>query len=163
MGMYEYAEKEFSEALDRDPRLAAGYYNLAVLYHNENKEARAKALLRTCLINDRNFSKAREALKKLEASGDIDWYEWWFGSGRGRRKKSLGVALILAILAVIAVTVYESFVGSNLQSIAGLIIILGVPVVWLLLPSLKKAKVGTIEMETALLAAKPPEIETVLV
>jgi tetratricopeptide (TPR) repeat protein len=161
MGMYEYAEKEFSEALDRNPRLAPGYYNLAVLYYNENEEARAKALLRTCLINDRNFSKARDALKKLEVSGDVDWYGWWFGNGGG--KKWLGAALVVSILVLMAVAAYESFLGSNLQSIAELVIILGVAVVWLLLPSLKKAKVGTIEIETALLGAKPPEIETVLV
>ncbi|HEX2407178.1 MAG TPA: hypothetical protein VHJ38_08205 [Nitrososphaeraceae archaeon] len=30
---------------------------------------------------NKNFSDAREALKRLRISEQSDWYDWWFGIG----------------------------------------------------------------------------------
>ena len=37
-----------------------------------------KKQLETCLKIDRNFTQARDALKRLQSSGQPNWHEWWF-------------------------------------------------------------------------------------
>ncbi len=32
----------------------------------------------TCLKIDRNFPQARDALKRLQSSGQSNWHDWWF-------------------------------------------------------------------------------------
>ncbi len=149
-GLYVQAEKEYFEALKSDPKLAEPYYNLAVLYNSEKKQSSAQRLLETCLNIERDFSKARAALKKLEGPEHLDWYQWWFGNGK--HKKILGGGLLCLIFALILMTAYGSLISAN---VTGLAVSSGVLVVMLLLPSLKKAKVGVIELETELASANP--------
>src|SRR5918993_948102 len=79
LGFYEDAENHYREAIKSSPKIIRAYFHLALLYANENKYDRAKKQLETCLNINRNFSKARDAIKKLDGAGEPDWYRWWFG------------------------------------------------------------------------------------
>lgn len=143
IGLYDEAERQYRAAIKLDSKLITAYYNLAALHTTENNIEKAKLMLRTCLKIDRNFLTALEALKSLRKAEHLDWFEWWFKTD-GKRK-FLGTVTIITIFALIALFGYLSFHGSER---VGLSIPLGILVAMLMLPSLKKVKVGSIEMET---------------
>jgi tetratricopeptide (TPR) repeat protein len=167
LGFYEDAKSHYLEAIKSNPKLVRTYFHLAVLYANEHKYERAKKQLEACLKINRNFSEARDAIKKLKDTGDSDWYRWWFGDGHnqnsnknaskdGKKNKTLDFKPILGeiVMAFIAgliittiilafsypVTLAPSIVAAITFSMATLT---GV----LLLPSLKKFKAAGIELE----------------
>jgi tetratricopeptide (TPR) repeat protein len=171
LGFYEDAEKEYREAIKSNPKLVRAYYNLAVLYASENKYDRAKKQLETGYRIDRNFSVARDAIKKLEGLGQSDWYGWWFGddSDKGKMykdkdKKSkkkvgfkpiLGMIVITSIALLMIVTIILAFMyPSNLAAsvVAALTFSIAILVGVLLLPSLRRFKAAGIELEPALFA-----------
>jgi hypothetical protein len=55
------------------------YYDLGFYEDAENKQDIAKSQSEICLKINRNFSEVQDANRKLEASGQSDWYRWWFG------------------------------------------------------------------------------------
>lgn len=140
---------------------------MGVLYNNEGRIERAKALFTTCLQLDNNFSVARGALKKLEGLHQLsDWYSWWLKSEKG--KKVLGLTLITSIAILFSITAVVSLAAPHLQlnitkflfptqanSSSGdkadlhvLLILIILLMIILFLPSLRSIKVGTIELAT---------------
>ena len=107
LGLFEEAEKELRNAITYDSKLVEAYYNLAVIYTQENKYQKAITLLETCIKINRKSSIARDALKRLRISEQSDWYDWWFGVGR--IKKVLGIVLIVSIFSLIILIAYPSF------------------------------------------------------
>ena len=108
LGLFEEAEKELRDAITYDSKLEEAYYNLAVIYTQENKYQKAITLLETCIKINRKSSIARNALKRLRISEQSDWYDWWFGVGR--IKKVLGIVLIVSIFSLIILIAYPSFI-----------------------------------------------------
>src|SRR2546426_4744012 len=143
LGINDEAEKQYLAAIRFDSRLVTAYFNLAALYNSEDNLDRAKILLKTCLKLDRNFQNGKAALKSLSNSGQLDWYEWWFKTSR--TKQTLGTVILIGIFALIALFGYLAYNGSEN---VGLSVPLGLLVGTLLLPSLKKIKVGSMEVET---------------
>jgi tetratricopeptide (TPR) repeat protein len=114
LGLYDDAEKEYRDAIRANPKAPEQYYNLGVLYNSEDKPDRAKALFNTCLSLDNGFSKARDAIKKLEGANQLsDWYNWWFKSSNG--KKVIGLTLISFIIALFFITAFISIAIPHLQ------------------------------------------------
>ena len=164
---FKQAEQEYIKATDSSSKLTISnsYYNLAILYNNEGSRDKAKRMFENCLKSDPNFSKAKEALNKLEGTSDqpLEWYSWWFSHVKG--KKALGILLISSMLApllIVSLTVYHvyfvtrnfgeltSFIDHNLSVlITAVITMMGLSIAVLLLPSLTKIKVGSVvELET---------------
>jgi tetratricopeptide (TPR) repeat protein len=90
------AESAYHSAIKYDSKLASAYYNLAVLFYRKNDQGKAKELLEDCLETNTACRDCAEAKQRLESSGGSDWYNWWFGRGRG--KKVIGIALIINLL-----------------------------------------------------------------
>jgi tetratricopeptide (TPR) repeat protein len=157
MGIYDESEKEYLAAIKSDSNLTEAYYNLAVLYNAENKVERARMLLANCLRINRNFHLANAGLKRLQSAGQADWYEWWFDNKKIR--KVFGTSLIGFILALIGLFGYLSFNRVENPSLA---IPIGFLILILLLPSLRKVKVGLFEMETVIFGALATPLEPVL-
>ena len=167
LGFYDDAENHYRVAIKSNPKLVRAYFHLAVLYTSENKYDRAKKQLETCLKINRNFSEARDAIKKLEGAGEPDWYRWWFGNehnkntnkntGKDNKKnKRLDFKPILAmimmtfiagliIITIILAFTYPSTLAPSVVAALGfsMATLIGV----LLLPSLKKFKTESIELE----------------
>ena len=69
--------------------------------------------MEACLKINRNFSEARDAIRKLEGSEPLDWYSWWFGhvdkdnlgvdKDEKRRKKRNTFKPILAAIVIAAI------------------------------------------------------------
>jgi tetratricopeptide (TPR) repeat protein len=113
LGLVDDAENEFRESIKADPKLIEAYYNLGVLYNHEDKKDRAKNLFNTCLLIDKNYSKAKDALKQIEGTQQLsDWYHWWFKSGTA--KKILGSVLLSGIIILFSITTITSY-GSQTQ------------------------------------------------
>jgi tetratricopeptide (TPR) repeat protein len=122
-GLYEKAEAEFIEAIDRKPDLPHPYYNLGVLYAKQGGEEgshekieRAKKLFQAALDMDdskEGFMEASGALREIEGSGTRknirDWYSWWFGAASSY-KKALGVMLLALMLSGIILIIYQTLV-----------------------------------------------------
>jgi len=122
-GLYEKAEAEFIEAIERKPDLPNPYYNLGVLYAKEGEEEgshekieRAKKLFQTALDMDDSkggFIEASSALREIKGSGTRknvrDWYSWWF-SAASSYKKALGVILLALMLSGIILIIYQTLV-----------------------------------------------------
>ena len=167
LGFYEDAENYYREAIKSNPKLARAYFHLAVLYINENKYDRAKKQLETCLKIDRNFSEARNAMKRLDGANEPDWYHWWFGDGHQgsskdtskdnkTRKKSFDFkpilgTIVMAFIAGLMITtiVLASSYPSTLAPsvVAGLIFSIALLIGVLLLPSLMRFKAVDIKLE----------------
>jgi len=170
LGFYEEAENNYREAIKADPKFKRAFYSLAVLYASENKFERAKKQLETCLKIDRNFIQARDALKRLQSSGQSNWYDWWFrdadidyrGKAEGKKRKIkkivsfkpiFGAIFISLLFVPIIVTIILAFMyPTNLAAsvVGGLIFATAVPFGVLLLPSLRKFKAAGIELEPAI-------------
>ena len=121
-GLVEKARNEYEAAIESATRsnskLPEAYYNLGVLNNDDGKTDIARKDFEDCLKEDRKFTKAREALKKLDStSSTSEWFKWWFSSGEG--KKVLGVTLILSIFALIIFTIItNAFTLYHNQNIA---------------------------------------------
>ena len=168
LGFYEDAENHYREAIKSSPKIIRAYFHLAVLYANENKYDRAKKQLETCLNINRNFSKARDAIKKLDGAGEPDWYRWWFGDEHKDnnkktdndnemrkkwwfdRKPILGTIVMAFIAGIMITTIILAFSHpSTLASsvVAALTLSMAIMIGVLLLPSLKRFKAAGIEIE----------------
>lgn len=173
IGLVDKARNEYYAAIESNPKLAESYYNLGVISNNDGKTEIARKQFESCLIADRKFTKASEALEKLESpSSTSEWFKWWFSSGKG--KKAFGIGLILFIFALIIFAVAGStyvfyanqkitllhlsnqnitsqFLSLNQSilssTITGIILMTGFLIVILLLPSIRRFKVFDIEME----------------
>jgi tetratricopeptide (TPR) repeat protein len=172
LGFYEDAEDEYRKAIRSDPKLVRAYYNLAVLYASENKYDMAKKRLDTCLKIDRDFSDAREAIKKLEQSTQSDWYRWWFGGDEKKDKRVKGnsekswekridgkriigatVMASIAVLTILIVILAFKYPSTLAPSVVAMLTIpLAILVGILLLPSLRRFKAAGIELEPVLFA-----------
>jgi tetratricopeptide (TPR) repeat protein len=121
-GLYEKAEAEFIEAIERKPDLPHPYYNLGVLYAkeggegNQGKIERAKKLFQTALDMDGSkggFEEASGALREVEGSGTRknirDWYGWWF-DGASYYKKGLGITLLALLLSGLVLIIYQTLI-----------------------------------------------------
>jgi tetratricopeptide (TPR) repeat protein len=174
LGFYEDAENHYREAIKSNPKLARAYFDLALLYINENKYDRAKKQLETCLRIDRNFSEARSAIKRLDGANNLDWYHWWFDGGhkskyssnnnnnknKGKDKKMRNESLdfkpilgriVMAFIAGLMITtlILASSYPTNLAPsvVAGLIFSIAILIGFLLLPSLVRFRTPGIELE----------------
>ena len=169
LGFYEDAENHYREAIKSSPKIIRAYFHLAVLYANENKYDRAKKQLETCLNINRNFSKARDAIKRLDGAGEPDWYRWWFvdeykynnknktgkdnnemGKKRFAFKPILGTIVMAFIAGIMITTIILAFsYPSTLASsvVAALTFSMAIMIGVLLLPSLKRFKAAGIGIE----------------
>ncbi|MDP8889280.1 MAG: tetratricopeptide repeat protein [Thermoproteota archaeon] len=167
LGFNEDAENHYREAIKSNPKLVRAYFHLAVLYANENNYDRAKKQLETCLNVNRNFSEARHAIKRLEGSGEPDWYHWWFGDEHKDNNKNTGkdnkmrkkrfdfkpilgtiVMAFIASLIIITVIIAFSYPSTLAPSVvAALTFSMAILIGVLLLPSLKRFKAVGIELE----------------
>jgi len=162
-GNDEKAIDYFEKAINIDEDQPNAYYNLAILYNRQKKQDKVKDIIDRC-PND--FSTIKEIKMNMDHHQSSDWYSWWFSHGNA--KKLVGIALIASILApligiaIVLDDVYlvsqdnplrtgvSKFIGTNAAVIvAAFIVVIGIVVGILLLPSLHTFKVGTIELETA--------------
>jgi tetratricopeptide (TPR) repeat protein len=86
-GIYEAAKMEYERSLEYD-KVARTYYNLGIIYHEEDKKSRAEKLMREAL---RLNPKFEEAKRYIGAQGSANWWEWWFG-GTPKEKSPKGIA-----------------------------------------------------------------------
>jgi len=124
-------------------------------------------MFRNCLSIDQNYSKAREIIMKLERPSELDWYNWWFGSSKILKRRSnlsqmwedkaksmFGVVLLVSLSAFILsllIVAYVNVVKGNFAQntgLTGIIIVVGILVGMLLLPSLRKISVAGVELNT---------------
>ena len=179
----EMAKKMYEEAKRYDPNLAEVHYNLAKLHSTMNENNEAKKSLDRCINilddspngKEELREKAREAKNKYKESRHTDWYQWWLGRGIGR--KIAGIVLIVALISFIVSpivitdraiihlinsnsTAFTGFITSSVtaQTIAAFTLAIGALLAILLLPSLQKFRVATIELETAPVNVKDQEV-----
>jgi tetratricopeptide (TPR) repeat protein len=167
LGFYEDAENHYREAIKSNPKLARAYFHLAVLYINEKKYDKAKKQLETCMKIDRNFSEARNAIKRLDGANEPDWYHWWFGEGHKGTSKNTGKdnktlrnrfnfkpilgTIVMAFIAGLMITTlilafsYPSTLAPSV--VTGLIFSIAILIGVLLLPSLMRFREASIELE----------------
>jgi tetratricopeptide (TPR) repeat protein len=167
LGFYEDAENHYREAIKSSPKLARAYFDLAVLYINENRYDRAKKQLETCLKIDRNFSGARNAIKNLDGTNNLDWYHWWFNDCDKGKNKNIGKdnkirnkglefkpilgTIVMAFIAGLIITTlalafsYPSTLAPSV--VAGLVFSIVILIGILLLPSLMRFRAAIIELE----------------
>jgi hypothetical protein len=55
------------------------------LYNAESNNEKSKKMLSSCLRVNRNYSLARDAIKRLQGLQLDDWYRWWFGYGKVKK------------------------------------------------------------------------------
>lgn len=142
------AEIELIKALELNPSLAVAYYNLGVLYNQKNDREKAKKYFQLTLQADGNFAEARTALKKLEESAKhlIDWWSWWFENSSAS-KKLVGIFSILLIGTLFIFAVYQLVSGIRNEFLNSYFIMIGFLLVFLILPTLTKLKIGPMEVE----------------
>jgi tetratricopeptide (TPR) repeat protein len=157
LGLYEEAERAYKNAIYKNPKIAEVYYNLAALYAAEEKIDRAKTFLNACLKVTRNFMSARVALKRLRNVGD--WYEWWFKTTVGKR--ALGILTSLTFFGIIWLYAYRVYQDADID--IGLSIPLGLLAALLVLPSIKKIKVGDVELEVLPVDSPAIKIEPIVI
>jgi tetratricopeptide (TPR) repeat protein len=156
---YELAIKSANKS---NSKLPEAYYNLGVLNNDDGKTDIARKDFENCLKEDGKFTKAREAMEKLDSpSSTSEWFKWWFSNGKG--KKAFGIALVVSIFALIifavaAITytytnqkITSQDLGNNSSvfspAITGITIMTGLLIAILLLPSIRRFKVAEIELE----------------
>ena len=105
LGLYKDARDKYKEAIKNNSTLVEASYNLGVLYYNEGNVDTAKKLFESCVNTDNKFTKAKEALEKLNSNltDSSEWFKWWFTRGIG--KKVFGITLILSILISIGIVI----------------------------------------------------------
>jgi len=160
-GLYGKAESELNEALEKNPSLSHAYHNLGVLYNEEGNKQRAEKLFKTATTVDKNFSEARDALKKLQGTElrnlGGDWYDWWFGKNSSKLKKSVGIAVVALIGTLVAKANYNIYY--DLQVSASLFAVLAINILIILLPILSKLKMGPVELQVQSKGERPILIE----
>jgi len=123
--------------------------------------------LKICVKNSEEFrEKASNALEQIKSPSALDWYTWWFGKIERKSKKIFGMLLIGLIVLLVMAVAYISATVETLSSvrIAGFSLAISMLFVVLVLPSLRKAKVGGyLELEVVPFAPPPgEEIEVVI-
>jgi tetratricopeptide (TPR) repeat protein len=188
IGLVEEARNEYDAARKSNSKLPEVYYNLGVLNNNDGKTDIARKNFENCLEVDKKFAKAREALGKLDSpSSTSEWFKYWFGNGKA--KKAFGLTLILSIFALIIFTIstntYTLYHNQNIASntnnqsfalqvlsidqsilssvITGITIMIGLLIVILLLPSIRRFKVAYIELEPVTIDTKVPQHMEILI
>jgi tetratricopeptide (TPR) repeat protein len=160
-GLYGKAEFELNKALELNPNLAHAYHNLGVLYNEEGNKQRAEKLFKTATTVDKNFSEARDALKKLQGTElrniGGDWYDWWFGRDSTKLKKGLGIVIVALIGILVAKANYNIY--NDLQISASLFAVLAINILIILLPILSKLKMGPVELQVQSKGERPVLIE----
>jgi tetratricopeptide (TPR) repeat protein len=155
-GLNEKAKSEFYYAMEVKADLPEAYYNLGVLYNEEGDQKRAKKLFQTALDMDGNYKEARNALKKLEgaeARGLADWVQWWFGPSTSNPKKAMGLALLVLAGIMIGLASYHAVRGETPQAS---LVILGITILILMLPSIGTLKIGPVELHMESKSASIP-------
>lgn len=156
-GLNEKAKYEFSHAIEQQADLSDAYYNLGVLYDEEGDRKTARKLFRTALDIDGDYKEARDALKKLkdaEINSLADWVGWWFGSSRSNPRKAIGISLLILAGIMIGVASYRASIMGETPSAS--LIILGVTILILLLPSISSLKIGPLALEMESKGASTP-------
>ena len=118
------------------------------MYNEDGKKQQAEKLFRTALNIDRDFKEARFALKELQHSRVdtlTDWVDWWFGSEISKIKKAIGVSIVLLLGAFIIKASHTVFLDKDIPQ--SIIVVIGISLVFLLLPCISKLKFGLIELE----------------
>jgi tetratricopeptide (TPR) repeat protein len=189
LDLVEEARNEYDSAIKSNPKLAEAYYNLGILDYDDGKINRARNLFKKCLEVESSFTKAREALERIDTPLPAsDWFKYWFSNEKA--KKAFGVALILSIFALISVIaatstsilyhnqnialnsldnpslVSEAFnINQSILSsaITGITIMIGLLIVVLLLPSIRRIKVADVELEPVPIDTKVPQRMDVLI
>lgn len=169
IGLCYYIQDSYSEAIDNfkkaikfDDRFPYSYYNIAIVYNVLNKKLMALKFLRRCTKVDENFKEASGAIKNFEKSSTSDWYNWWFGSGFG--KKLLGIIIIISVFMLVIQIGYLSLTSYSLSDsrIVGTATMTGFLFILLILPNIRNIKIGSIELETLPVApAVVLEIESI--
>jgi tetratricopeptide (TPR) repeat protein len=155
---YKEAEASFKEAIKNNSNLGDAYYNIATLHWKENKWNQARSDLES--YRGQKHPDIEKSKAELKDRTEPDWYDWWFS--QSRTKRTMGLMLIAVILVPFIgtgiviyqgyqegfTTITEIFSENAEILIGGFIIMIGIVVGILLLPSLRKLKVGNaIELE----------------
>jgi tetratricopeptide (TPR) repeat protein len=165
----EDAEEDYLNAIkaaqrEAEDQLVIAYYNLGVLYHNKIKqEESARQMFKKCLETNPTFSKAKEAIDKIDNNSQSEWFRWWFGHENVRRVLGLFLMFLIPaiILAVTTVIVYKQQITS--ETMTAITVLVGFLVLIMLLPSIRRFKVSEIEIETIeITAAIKQELEPAL-
>jgi tetratricopeptide (TPR) repeat protein len=167
VGVLEEAYEECLKSIKADSRLVEAYYNAAVIKLQERKYEQAHKMLDTCLNIDKNFKPAHDLLVIINKKQESGWYTWWFKNGNV--KKIFGGFIVLLLLIIVVSISLNIIVGQkNLDFIFGQLmtgrnmlspqisykdlgmvtLVIFVLLVILLLPSIKKLKMGPYEIET---------------
>jgi tetratricopeptide (TPR) repeat protein len=189
IGLVEEARNEYDAAIKSNPKLIEAYYNLGILHNNDGKIDKARKLFEKCLELESSFTKAREALERLDTlSLTSEWFKYWFSNGKA--KKAFGMTLILSIFALISIIAAtstsilynnqnialnspnnQSLVSEVLNinqsilssAITGITIMIGLLIAILLLPSIRRVKVAGVELEPVPIDTKVPQHMDVLI
>lgn len=144
-GLYEKAKSEYNLALSLKQNLPEAYNNLGIIYYDEGQRERAKKLFGTACTLNPDFDQAKTNLKKLEPAGGLDWWDWWFGIGGTVMKRIVGGFLMVLLLSTIALGMRMVFWGKDVPT--SLLGIMGIIIVILILPWIKKLEVGPLKLE----------------
>lgn len=144
-GLYEKAKSEYNLALSLKQNLPEAYNNLGIIYYDEGQKERAKKLFEAACTLNPDFNQAKTNLKKLEPASGLDWWDWWFGVGGTIMKRILGGFLVVFLLSTIALGMRMVFWGKDVPT--SLLGIMGIIIVVLILPWIKKLEVGPLKLE----------------
>jgi tetratricopeptide (TPR) repeat protein len=164
LASYKEAEEDYRKAMEF--KIIESCYNLGVLFLNKDRDNDAKKMFENCLKMDKNYLDAARAIKKMGTGYQSDWFKWWF-SHRNTRK-ALGLTLMILILGLIviitAVILHLSIKKGEIAEsyIAGLTVLVGLLVLIMLLPSLRKFKVGELEIEVTEIKSVKTNLEPTL-
>jgi tetratricopeptide (TPR) repeat protein len=166
---YNKAIDNDNKDIEINPKLVDAYYNLGVLNYDEGNVDTAKKLFESCLKTDSKFTNAKEALEKVNSNltDTTEWFKWWFTGGIG--KKVFGTTLIFSIILLIGIImttiIFMSYnnqiMALNNQTLtleildvnkdiisqaitATTILLIGLLILILLFPSIRRVKVGDI-------------------
>lgn len=143
------------------PVLPRAYYNLGIIIANEGKTDQAIRLFKTAKSMDPNLTDAEVAIQKLEKKetrSTADWYAWWFG--KSSLKKVLGGSIVILSVALVAKAIYDIFL--NVEVPTSLFGILGVLMIFLMLPFLRKLELGPVKLELEPKTERPKPEELVM-
>ena len=140
--LFDEAKKNYEYAININYYFVQPRYHLAVLYVAQNNRNKAIECLNECIKIDRTYQPALHALKILNQSRKIDWISWW-GFGE-KARKTIGLSLIVLIVAEILSIFYLVLFGKSVSSNAVLVryAALGITVLLLILPNLKNLEIA---------------------
>ena len=142
------------------------FYNLGIVFHQEDKLNEARYMFEQCLESDPSFFKAREAISKLVRTNTSNWFQYWFEGiligFRFYKVSSLvthSIKLIIGILAIsgimlgIFIPLYHAYLALttpshlNLELITVPSILAIIGIIILLSTNLRKIRLAVIELE----------------